>query len=66
MMVSLLDSDWIFDDRLGTTETDANGNFAIAYHTKDFRDLFEACPDLYIKVMDSQGNKIAFSRFNRF
>ena len=58
LVVSLFDRDWIFDDRLGTTETDAEGNFAISYRTKDFRDLFEACPDLYIKVMDRQGNTI--------
>ncbi len=56
LVVSLFDRDCVFDDRLGTTETDAEGNFSISYHTKDFRDLFEARPDLYIKVMDNQGN----------
>lgn len=58
LVVSLYDRDLIFDDRLGTTRTDGNGNFAIAYRTEDFRDLFEANPDLYIKVMDSQENTL--------
>jgi Transthyretin-like family len=58
LVVSLYDRDLIFDDRLGTTQTDANGDFSIAYRTEDFRDLFEAHPDLYIKVMDSQGNTL--------
>lgn len=58
LVVSLYDRDLIFDDRLGTTGTDANGNFAIVYRTEDFRDLFEANPDLYIKVMDRQENTL--------
>lgn len=56
LVVSLGDRDLIFDDRLGTTQTDANGEFVISYRTEDFQDLFETAPDLYIKVMDSQGN----------
>jgi hypothetical protein len=58
LVVSLYDRDLIFDDRLGTKGTDGNGNFAIAYRTEDFRDLFEANPDLYIKVMDRQENTL--------
>jgi chitodextrinase len=56
LVVSLYDRDLAFDDRLGTSQTDVNGDFAIAYRTEDFQDLFEAHPDLYIKIMDSQGN----------
>jgi hypothetical protein len=56
LVVSLYDRDLHFDDRLGTTCTDTNGDFAIAYRSEDFQDLFEASPDLYIKVMDRQGN----------
>jgi hypothetical protein len=58
LVVSLFDRDRIFGDRLGTTQTDENGEFILTYRTQDFRDLFEARPDLYIKVMNSQCNTI--------
>jgi PKD repeat protein len=58
LIVSLFDHDLIFDDRLGTTQTDGNGDFAITYHIEDFQDLFEARPDLYIKVMDQASNTL--------
>jgi hypothetical protein len=56
LVVSLCDRDLIFGDRLGTTATNANGEFVITYRTEDFQDLFETAPDLYIKIMDGQGN----------
>ncbi len=56
LVVSLFDRDCIFDDRLGTTQTDENGGFIFNYRTQDFRNLFEAQPDLYLKIMDRQGN----------
>ena len=56
LTVSLYDTDLVFDDRLGQTETDANGLYSFPYHTDDFRDLIERRPDIYLKVMDRDGN----------
>ena len=62
LTVSLYDKDLIFDDRLGTTQTDAAGNFRIIYRTEAFRDLFERRPDLYLKVLDAGGHCLYSSR----
>lgn len=51
LFLSLYDQDFLFDDRLGTTKTDEKGEFTFRYKTADFHDLFEAKPDLYIKIM---------------
>ncbi len=57
-MLSLFDRDCVFDDRLGTTQTDGNGEFILTYRTEDFRDLFAAQPDLYLKILDNEGNTL--------
>ena len=58
MTISLYDKDLIFDDVLGTVLTDDVGQFQFIYRTEAFRDLFEKKPDLYLKVMDSEGNTL--------
>lgn len=60
--VSLYDKDLLFDDVLGTTLTDEEGSFEVTYQTEAFRDLFEAKPDLYVKVLDAKGRTLYFSR----
>lgn len=62
LIVSLYDKDLFFDDRLGQTETDENGDFEISYRTEDFRDLIERKPDIYIKVFDQEGNELYSSK----
>ena len=62
MTVSLYDKDLLFDDRLGTTLTDEAGNFMAGYKSEEFRDLFEASPDIYLKVSDQEGNELYSSR----
>lgn len=62
LTVSLYDKDHVFDDRLGTTLTDKAGNFMASYKSEEFRDLFEACPDIYLKVLDQEGKKLYSSR----
>ena len=47
---------------LGTTTTDENGSFKIIYQEKDFKNLFEGKPDLYLKVKDQEGNIIYTSK----
>ena len=53
--ISLYDKDLIFDDRLGTTVTDDKGEFELLYRTENFRDMIEAQPDLYLNVIDENG-----------
>jgi hypothetical protein len=62
LTISLYDKDLLFDDKLGTTQTDATGNFRILYRTEAFRDLFETNPDLYLKVLDRNGRTLYTSR----
>lgn len=56
--ISLFDRDRHFDQRLGTTYTDQNGEFCLFYRTADFQDLVEAHPDLYLEVLDPQGTTL--------
>ena len=58
VFVTIYDEDLFFDDRLGQAETDAQGNYSFTYRTWDFRDLIERKPDLYLKVIDSEGNEL--------
>lgn len=58
LTISLYDRDLIFDDALGTTLTDSSGGFQLIYRTDAFRELFEQKPDLYLKVLDSKGNRL--------
>jgi len=58
LTVSLYDKDLFFDDVLGTTLTNENGGFEIIYRIDAFEFLFEKKPDLYLKVLDSNGKKL--------
>jgi len=62
LIVSLYDKDFLFDDRLGQTETDDKGEFEINYRREDFRDLIERKPDIYVKVFDQEGNELYSSK----
>jgi len=62
LFVSVYDEDLFFDERLGQTETNADGSYRIAYRTADFRDLFERKPDLYVKVIDRKGRTLHVSK----
>lgn len=62
LVVSLYDKDLFFDDRLGETETDAEGNYSLVYRTKDFRDLIERKPDIYLKVLNQRGETLYTSK----
>lgn len=60
--VSLFDKDFIFDDRLGDTRTDADGNYSITYFTEDFRDIIERRPDIYLMILSEEGEKLHTTR----
>ena len=58
VFVSVYDKDLFFDDRLGQAQTNQDGNYSLTYRTEDFRDLIEKRPDLYVKVIDQNGNTL--------
>ena len=60
LSVQAYDKDLIYDDLLGTTKTDSNGNFEIYYNDRDFNDLIEKSPDLYLLIKNNKG-KILYS-----
>lgn len=60
LTVSLYDKDLLFDDKLGSTVTDEDGHFMLSYPADDLRDLIEANPDIYVKVLD-KGRKTLYS-----
>jgi hypothetical protein len=61
LRVRAYDKDWVFDDQLGDTLTDATGHFEISYTEVQFRDAEETLPDLYIRVYDASGKKLLFT-----
>jgi hypothetical protein len=62
LIVSVYDKDLLFDDKLGQTETDSNGDYILTYHTEDYRDIIERKPDIYVKVLDQKGNMLYSSK----
>ena len=62
LIVSVYDKDLLFDDALGTTSTDENGNFEVIYTEDSFRDLFEKKPDIYLKILNINGKILYNSR----
>ena len=61
LRVRAYDKDWVFDDDLGETTTDADGRFEISYTDVQFRDLEETEPDLYLRVYDASGSRLLYS-----
>jgi len=55
VVVRAYDKDILFDDKLGSVHTNANGEFEISYTETQFRDFNETQPDLYLKVFDASG-----------
>lgn len=55
LVVRAFDRDLIFDDKIGYTNTNDDGQFEIRFERKRFRDLFESRPDLYLRIYDRTG-----------
>ncbi len=55
LRVNVYDKDLLFDDKLGETITDSDGEFYVRYHESNFKDLFESQPDIYVKVINKKG-----------
>lgn len=62
LTVNLYDKDLLFDEKLGNTKTDKEGIFRFSYKTKDFPDLIEKNPDIYLKVTDAKGKSLYVTR----
>jgi hypothetical protein len=62
LVVRAFDKDILFDDKLGKTVTDANGNFRIDYSSLDFSLLGgETSPELYVRIFDPTGKKLLWT-----
>ena len=50
VLVVAYDKDPLFDDLLGTSETDTEGRFSIGYAKRNYSKFFGKNPDLYLAV----------------
>ncbi len=50
LMIRAYDKDMLYDDLLGNANTDEQGKFEIVYSKKDFSELFETKPDIYLSL----------------
>ena len=57
LIIRAYDRDLLIDDLLGDATTDNSGLFEILYAERDFKDLFEKAPDIYLRIYDSLGEK---------
>ena len=64
LIVRVFDRDRKYDDLLGETETDANGDFSVVYHERDFKETNENLPELYVMISDAKGALLYTSREN--
>lgn len=53
LLVRAFDKDLFYDDLLGNAITGSDGTFSIGYEGKDFRELFEKRPDIYLVIYGS-------------
>ena len=60
LFIKAYDKDLLFDDLLGSAISNAAGEFEIIFEPQDFRDFFEARPDIYFKVFRSSGGKLVY------
>ena len=58
LVVKAYDKDLLYDDLLGSTETDQNGRFQITYEEKDYKELFDSKPDIYFEIKNKKAEKI--------
>ena len=50
LIIRAYDKDMFYDDLLGNACTDEQGKFEIVYSEKEFAELFESKPDIYLSV----------------
>ena len=64
LRVRVFDRDRKYDDLLGETETERDGDFAILYHERDFAEVGENLPEAYVMVSNQDGETLYSSRDN--
>jgi hypothetical protein len=62
LRVRVFDRDRKYDDLLGDTQTDDQGEFSAIYHERDFKESGENLPELYVMVSDNKGTELYSSR----
>jgi Transthyretin-like family len=62
LRVRVFDRDRKYDDLLGDTTTDEHGDFAAKYHERDFAEMGEAQPELYVMIEDAAGTLLYSTR----
>lgn len=62
LSVRVFDRDRKLDDLLGETTTDDMGDFSVVYHERDFAELREEMPELYVMIEDDAGKLLYSSR----
>jgi hypothetical protein len=62
LTVRVFDRDRRYDDLLGETETDEDGDFSVTYHERDFKETGEKMPELYVMVSDAKGMALYTTR----
>lgn len=53
LLVRAFDKDLFYTDLLGNAITAQDGTFALGYEGKDFKELFERSPDIYLNIYGS-------------
>jgi hypothetical protein len=59
--VQVFDHHWLHDDPLGGACTDAEGRFQIQFTDLKFKVPFEVWPDLWLNVLDPEGQRVLSS-----
>jgi hypothetical protein len=54
LLVCAFDKDILRSDFLGKTKTGSDGKFIIEYDSKEFKDLVDKNPDIYIEIYGSR------------
>jgi len=57
LLVCAYDKDLISSDSLGKALTGPDGKFMIEYDSKDFQELLDRNPDIYLKIYGSEAAK---------
>lgn len=55
VIVRVFDKDRKFDELLGNTSTDAEGDFQLVYHERSFQERGGGGPELFLQVEDADG-----------
>lgn len=61
LFVKAYDKDLLFDDLLGTAFIGPSGEFEIVSEADDFREFFDAKPDIYLRVLTPDGKHELYS-----